>query len=63
MRFKRPSIHLLTVAEQAMKAEGRKQNANKGVNKQVIHLDVQEGQALTSSLSGQSSTMHPRVYI
>ena len=37
-----------------MKADGKKKNASKGGNKQFISLQAQEGQALTSSLSGQS---------
>lgn len=47
------------VCQQAMKADGRKKTAAavlsaiKGGNKQLINVHAQEGQALTSSLSGQ----------
>ena len=39
---------------QAMKADGRKKIASKAGSKQPIQLHAQEGQALTSSLSGES---------
>lgn len=44
----------MSISSQAMKADGKKKIASKGGNKQLNNLQAQEGQALTSSLSGQS---------